>query len=191
MAMLSNSDLTEESWYKHIPEFELEGLWYINILDGDRNSIKYDDYFSSNSRVDYYVQDVSFPQLNLNYDTTDLGMIYFKDKTPYDEVTVTIYDDLSGSFKGFINDWLHSIYDEKKKCVKRNWRYEAKDLIVTNYRLINDKIQNTTEYSILRCLPKGLSDISVNEESSNGRKSYSFRLVCQKVETKTDKTRLK
>lgn len=181
-------------WNYEVPEFELEGLWYLNIIDNksnetNSNSIFYTDYFPLNTRVDYYISSVNIPQLNLNYDTTDIGMVYFKDKSSYDTITMSFYDDLKSSFKSFIIDWLHTIYDEKTQSIKSNWRYEAKDIIVTNYRNIWGRIQKTATYGLLKCLPKGLSEINM-EDDGGDRKSYSLQLICQKVETDTDKLQI-
>ena len=65
--------------------------------------------------------------------------------------------------------------------------YEAKDIIVTNYRKIWGRIQKTATYGLLKCLPKGISEISM-EDDGGDRKNYSLQLICQKVETDTDKT---
>lgn len=181
--------LTDVFWKDNVPEFELEGLWYLDFIDGDKNTLKYSDYFSPNTRIDYYISSVNIPQLTLNYEATDIGMIYFKDKSAYDEITINFYDDLDGSFKGFVTDWLHTIYDERTQSIKPKWRYEAKDIHVTNYRKIWGRIQKTTVYGLLKCLPKGISEISM-EDDGEGRKSYSLRLICQKVETDTDKLRI-
>lgn len=185
--------LTDVFWKDNVPEFELEGLWYLDIIDNDsgdrKNTIKYSDYFSPNTRVDYYISSVNIPQLNLNYDATDIGMIYFKDKSAYDTITLSFYDDLNGSFKGFVTDWLHTIYDERTQSIKPNWRYEAKDITVTNYRKIWGRIQKTATYGLLKCLPIGISEISM-EDDGGSRKSYSLQLICQKVETDTDKLRI-
>lgn len=178
--------LTDAFWFSNMPEFELEGLWYLDVLDGNENTISWGSYFLPNQRVDYYISSVNIPQLNLNYETTDIGMVYFKEKSAYEDVTINFYDDLHGSFKSFINDWLHCIYDEKTQSVKAKWRYEAKDLVVTNYRMIWGKIQKTATYGLLRCLPKGISEITMDDDGGD-RKGYSLQLICQKVETNADK----
>lgn len=178
--------LSEVFWNTQVPEFELEGFWYLNFINEDNNNIKSTDYFSNKNSLDYCVQGVNIPQLNLNYESNDFGLISFKEKSAYDDVTLTFYDDINSSFKSFITDWLHSVFDEKTHSVKQLWRYQAKTIEVTNYRLLWGKIQKTASYELVKCLPKNMAEISMEEESG-GRKTYSLNMVCQKVNNLTDK----
>ena len=169
----------KDNWLVDVPEFELDGYWYINIQDDTLNTLKSENYFSNG--IDIYVQSVTIPQFTIDMETNDFGLTSFKEKTPYDDITINFYDDLKSNFKSFAYDWLHTIFDEDTNAVKSNWRYEAKDVYVYNYRLIGDTPINTATYICHRCIPKSLSEISMEEESG-GRKDYSMTLSCQKVE---------
>jgi hypothetical protein len=188
------------SWQQRMPEYELEGYWTCDIIDdpdgmedirGNKhnNSIKVSNYMPLG--FDSYVQNVSIPQLSLNYEVNNLGFMKFKEKSAYDDVTMGFYDDLEGSCLGFFTDWLHTIYDESSgnQIVKPNWRYETKTIEVKYYRLINDTVKTIAHYKMVKCLPKGVSEISADEDSGD-RKTFSVTLATQRVYTYTNKTNL-
>ena len=174
-------------WHYEVPEFELEGWWYINFIDENKNTIRSTSYFTTD--MDYYVQSVTIPQLQLNYESNDFGFVSFKEKSAYDDVTITFCDDLKSSFKSFIVDWLHCVFDEDKHALKQNWRYEAKEIEVSNCRLLWGKPVITAKYQLMRCLPKNISEISMEEEAGS-KKTYSVQLACQKVNDITDKIKI-
>ena len=85
-----------------LPEYELEGYWTCDIKDDKgmldnngrqrNNSIFVGEYMPLG--FDAYVQSVSIPQLSLDYENKNYGLMMFKEKSPYDDVTITFYDDL-------------------------------------------------------------------------------------------------
>ena len=196
---MASFNIKNNSWNTMVPEFEIEGFWGCDIVDGvnvssygNANSIRVSDYFPNG--IDIYISNITFPQLNLDYENNEFGLISFKEKSPYDEVTINFYDDLNSSCKSFFMDWLHSVYDETKQALNLNWRYEAKDMFVSYYRPMYNSVSNSTDikitssYKIVKCLPKGISEISTDEESGS-RKSYSVVLACQAVKDTLNKMR--
>lgn len=180
-------------WQRMLPEYELEGYWTCKIEDDDingvgkRNSIMVGTYIPLG--FDAYVKDVSIPQLSLDYENSNFGLMKFKEKSAYDDVTITFYDDLYGSCLGFFSDWLHTIYDEDKISLKSNWRYEAKRIEVKYFRQLYNGIKTITNYKMVKCLPKSIAEISADEEGGD-RKTFSVTLATQRVYTSTQKTEL-
>lgn len=178
-------------WQRMLPEYELEGYWTCKIEDNDingvgkRNSIMVGEYMPLG--FDAYVKDVSIPQLSLDYENTNFGLIKFKEKSAYDDITITFYDDLYGSCLGFFSDWLHTIYDEDKISLKSNWRYETKRIEVKYYRQFYTGIKTIAHYRMVKCLPKSIAEISADEEGGD-RKTFSVTLATQRVYTSTQKT---
>lgn len=178
-------------WQRMLPEYELEGYWTCKIEDNDingvgkRNSIMVGTYMPLG--FDAYVKDVSIPQLSLDYENTNFGLIKFKEKSAYDDVTITFYDDLYGSCLGFFSDWLHRIYDEDTFALLSNWRYETKRIEVKYFRQFYNGIKTITNYKMVKCLPKSIAEISADEEGGD-RKTFSVTLATQRVYTSTQKT---
>ena len=173
-------------WQFMVPEYELEGYWTCKIFDDDVNNSK-----TCLAKIklplgfDKYVQTVSIPQLSVNYENTEYGLMSFKEKSPYDDISISFYDDLKGNCFGFFRNWLNHVYDEQRNCLMPNWRYEAKDIVVSYYRAFYNKIQTIASYRMIKCLPKNLADVSTEEEVS-GRKTFSVSLVAQRVEDATN-----
>lgn len=144
------------------PEYILEGFWFLEILDDlSHNTIKLDSYLSGNN-LDDYIEEINIPQLSLSYEKTDFDMLNFEEKEPFDSITLTFYDDTKGSCLNFFQDWLNSIYDKKKNCIKNNWRYERKNLVATMIKIykekdsISDTLLKTTlsgAYSVVEGIP--------------------------------------
>lgn len=186
-------------WQRMLPEYELEGYWTCDIVDDEgtldnrgnqkNNSIKVGEYMPLG--FDVYIQSVSIPQLSLDYENTNFGLMKFKEKSAYDDVTITFYDDLKGSCLGFFMDWLHTIYDEEsgKQSLKPNWRYETKTINVKYFRQFYTGIKTITNYKMVKCLPKSIAEISADEEGGD-RKTFSVTLATQRVYTSTQKTEL-
>jgi hypothetical protein len=178
-------------WQRMMPEYELEGYWTCKIEDNDingvgkRNSITVGQYMPLG--FDAYVKDVSIPQLSLDYENTNFGLMKFKEKSAYDDVTITFYDDLYGSCLGFFSDWLHTIYDEDMIALQPNWRYETKRIEVKYFRQFYNGIKTITHYKMVKCLPKSIAEISADEEGGD-RKTFSVTLATQRVYTSTQKT---
>lgn len=179
---MANFALANPFWQYYIPEYELEGYWYCSIQDDSTKESASDKFVAE---FDKYVQSVSIPQKTFNYDNTEYGLISFKEKSPYDDVTLTCYDDIKGNCAGFFLKWMDSIYDEKKNALKSNWRYEAKDIIVSYYRLLWGKTYTIKSYRMIKCLPKSLADVSAEEEAGS-RKTFSVTLMTQRVVNITD-----
>ena len=194
---MANMNLND--WYKYVPEFQNEGYWSIDIIDGTStintsqsvlaNSIRFSDYVSHDN-IDFYIQSVNVPQMNLEFETNSYGLISFKEKSPYDDVTINFYDDVKASLISFFTDWMHCIYDEANNCVRAKWRYEAKDIKLKYYKILSDSLINTVSYSAKRCLPKSISEISA-DESAGDRKQYSVVLQCQKIVNESNKIKIK
>ena len=193
---MADFSIANPFWQHNFPEYELEGLWTCAIRDVNptmsndspillknrpdlkHNSIRVDDYIPLG--FDKYISSVSIPQLNFSYKTTEYGMVNFDEKSAYDDVTLTFYDDIKGSCLSFFTDWMSFIFDEDRNCLLPNWRYEAKDVLVTYYRAIYTNFTPIVSYKMRKCLPKSISDVSVDEEV-NGRKSFSVNLSCQRI----------
>ena len=199
---MADFSIANPFWQHNFPEYELEGLWTCNIRDVNPspevsfgtmsnvnpktnlnihlkfNNISVDRYIPLG--FDKYIQSATIPQLNFGYKTTEYGMVNFEEKSAYDDITLTFYDDIKGSCFAFFNDWMHFIYDEDRNCLLPNWRYEAKDIYISYYRIMYTNISPIVSYQMRKCLPKSISDISAEEEAG-GRKTFSVNLVCQKV----------
>lgn len=186
---MASFDIGNPFWQWMIPEYELEGYWTCDIKD-IMTSIPNDVVTSLYMPLgfDKYVQGVNIPQMALNYENTEYGLISFKEKSAYDDVTITFYDDTKGSCLGFFTDWLHSIYDEQNNCLKPYWRYQAKNISVTYFRQFYTGVQPIASYEMIRCYPKSVSEVSAEEEAGN-RKTFSVSLIPQRVKTKTTKTK--
>ena len=181
---MASFEIGNPFWQFMVPEYELEGYWTCAIYDDEsNNSVK--AKFLMPLGFDKYVQNVTIPQLSLGYENTEYGMPSFKEKSAYDDVTITFYDDLKGTCLGFFSNWLRFIYDEKRNCLMPNWRYEAKDIVVSYYRALYGNVKTIASYKIIKCLPKGISEISTDEEVS-GRKTFSVTLMPQRVENATN-----
>lgn len=196
---MADFSIANPFWQYNFPEYELEGLWTCDIRDINPSPSAQEGYVNPSTNInvylkknnisvtkylplgfDKYIQSVNIPQLNFSYKTTEYGMVNFEEKSAYEDVTLTFYDDIQGSCLGFFSDWMHFIYDEDKNCLLPNWRYEAKDILVTYYRAIYTNFTPIVSYKMRKCLPKNISDINSEEEVS-GRKTFSVNLTCQKV----------
>lgn len=187
-------------WQRMLPEYELEGYWTCDIKDdigmrdnkgkSKNNTIYVGKYMPLG--FDAYVQSVSIPQLSLDYENNNYGLMTFKEKSPYDDVTITFYDDLKGSCLGFFTDWLHAIYDEEsgEQSLKPNWRYETKTIEVKYFRQFYTAIKTIAHYKMVKCLPKSIAEISADEEGGD-RKTFSVTIATQRVYTKTKQTKQK
>lgn len=179
--------------YGSFPEYQFDGLWGCVIEDYENtvvNSIKVGDYMPSG--FDNYVQSVSIPQISLEGETTPYGLINFTNKAPYDDATITFYDDIQGSCFGFFLDWIHCIYDEEANCLKQTWRSEIKDIYVEYYRkFYNGKtpvVRSVARYELRKCLPKSISEISAEDSEGGERKTFSVVLAVQRVNVSTNKS---
>lgn len=185
-------------WQRMLPEYELEGYWTCDIVDdkgtldnrGNQktNSVNVGKYMPLG--FDAYVQSVSIPQLSLDYENTNFGLMKFKEKSAYDDVTITFYDDLKGSCLGFFSDWLHTVYNEDTMALLPNWRYETKSIEVKYFRQLYNDIKTIAHYKMVKCLPKSIAEISADEEGGN-RKIFSVTIATQRVYTKTQQTKQK
>lgn len=185
-------------WQRMLPEYELEGYWTCDIVDDEgtldnrgnqkANSVNVGKYMPLG--FDAYVQSVSIPQLSLDYENTNFGLMKFKEKSAYDDVTITFYDDLKGSCLGFFSDWLHTVYNEDTMALLPNWRYETKSIEVKYFRQLYNNIKTIAHYKMVKCLPKSIAEISADEEGGN-RKTFSVTIATQRVYTKTQQTKQK
>lgn len=185
-------------WQRMLPEYELEGYWTCDIVDdkgtldnrGNQkaNSVNVGKYMPLG--FDAYVQSVSIPQLSLDYENTNFGLMKFKEKSAYDDVTITFYDDLKGSCLGFFSDWLHTVYNEDTMALLPNWRYETKSIEVKYFRQLYNDIKTIAHYKMVKCLPKSIAEISADEEGGD-RKTFSVTIATQRVYTKTQRTKQK
>ena len=180
-------DVVNPFWMYSTPEYELEGFWTCDIRD--ENTIyslpSVDAYMPLG--FDKYVTDVSIPQLALNYENTNYGLMKFKEKSPYDDITLTFCDDIYGSCLGFFRDWLSLIYDENTCTLNPYWRYRTKIIYVGYYRMMYTGVKPITSYKMVKCLPKSISEISASNESGD-RKTFSVIIATQRVYTVTPKT---
>ena len=195
---MADFSIANPFWQHNFPEYELEGLWTCAIrdvnlspsTDGEVNPKTNTNIYLKMNNIsvtkymplgfDKYIQSVTIPQLNFSYKNTEYGMINFEEKSAYDDISLTFYDDIKGSCFGFFTDWMSFIYDEDRNCLLPNWRYEAKDVLVTYYRAIYTNFTPIVSYKMRKCLPKNLSDVSAEEEAG-GRKTFSINLACQRV----------
>ena len=183
---MASFEIGNPFWQFMVPEYELEGYWTCAIYDDEsNNSVSGRAKTNMPLGFDKYVQTVSIPQLLLGYENNEYGLISFKEKSPYDDVTITFYDDLKGTCFGFFRKWLSHVYDEKRNCLMPNWRYEAKDIVVSYYRALYGNVQTIASYKMIKCLPKSISEVSTEEEVS-GRKTFSVNLLPQRVENATN-----
>lgn len=182
-------------WQRMLPEYELEGYWTCDITD-DKGMLDNRGKLRGNSLsaglqmplgFDAYVKDVSIPQLSLDYENNNYGLMTFKEKSAYDDVTITFYDDLKGSCLGFFTNWLHMIYDEESHSLRENWRYETKTIEVKYFRQFYTGIKTIAHYQMVKCLPKGIAEISADEEGGV-RKTFSVTIATQRVYTRTQQT---
>lgn len=180
---MASFEIGNPFWQFMIPEYELEGYWTCAIYDDQGNSLNTELLMPLG--FDKYVQTVSIPQLSLDYENRDYGLQSFKEKSAYDEFSITFYDDLNGTCLGYFSNWLHFIYDEKRNCLMPNWRYEAKNMVISYYRALYGKVQTIASYKIIKCLPKSIAEISTEEEV-NGRKTFSVTLLPQRIENATN-----
>lgn len=206
---MANLSLNNPNWQSDFPEYELEGLWFCEIEDitvstinktfNDgknnitlgKNNIRVGDYLRNG--FDKYVESVNIPQLNLNIKNTEYGLFKFEDKSAYESYTVSFYDDIRGSCLGFFTDWMKLIFDEELHCLQPNWRYEAKNVILTYYRTLGinqnseyyrNEVFPIATYRMIKSLPINISDISADEDGGD-RKSFSVTLLPQRVKTST------
>ncbi len=181
-------------WQRMLPEYELEGYWTCDIVDNDINGVGKSNSIMVGTYMplgfDAYVKDVSIPQLSLDYENTNFGLMKFKEKSAYDDVTITFYDDLKGSCLGFFSDWLHTVYDEDTMALQPNWRYETKSIEVKYFRQLYNDIKTIAHYKMVKCLPKSIAEISADEEGGD-RKTFSVTIATQRVYTKTQRTKQK
>lgn len=181
-------------WQRMLPEYELEGYWTCDIVDNDINGVGKNNSIEVGTYMplgfDAYVKDVSIPQLSLDYENTNFGLMKFKEKSAYDDVTITFYDDLKGSCLGFFSDWLHTVYDEDTMALLPNWRYETKSIEVKYFRQLYNDIKTIAHYKMVKCLPKSIAEISADEEGGD-RKTFSVTIATQRVYTKTQQTKQK
>lgn len=187
-------------WQRMLPEYELEGYWTCDIID-DKGMLDNRGNTKNNTIIvgmymplgfDAYVQSVSIPQLSLDYENNNYGLMTFKEKSSYDDVTINFYDDLKGSCLGFFTDWLHAIYDEEsgKQSLKPNWRYETKTIEIKYFRQFYTSIKTIAHYKMVKCLPKSIAEISADEEGGD-RKTFSVTIATQRVYTRTQQTQQK
>lgn len=158
--------VNNDAWYKDMPEFMMEGYWACMI--------------SSSELYDKYINSVSIPQLNLDYEITNYGLVNFKEKVAYGEGTFEYYDDVDGTFNAFLDEWVRSIFNETNNYVESNWRSQYRTIILEYYRMISGVRHSVVQYKLEGCYPKGISDVSAEEEGGD-RKTYSFSFVLQKV----------
>lgn len=187
-------------WQRMLPEYELEGYWTCDIKDNlstlDNNGVSRDNSIFVGEYMplgfDAYVKDVNIPQLSLDYENTNFGLMKFKEKSAYDDFTITFYDDLEGSCLGFFTDWLHTIYNEEsgEQSLRPNWRYETKTINVKYFRQFYTSIKTISHYKMVKCLPKSIAEISADEEGGD-RKTFSVTIATQRVYTSTIKTKAK
>lgn len=185
---MASFEIGNPFWQWTVPEYELEGYWTCDIKDtssGERNQVSVATYMPLG--FDKYVQSVSIPQTTLNYENNEWGLISFKEKSPYDDVTITFYDDTKGTCLGFFTEWLHSIYHEFDNTLQPYWRYQAKTISVTYFRQFFTGIEPIASYKMIKCLPKSISEISAEEEAGT-RKTFSVSLIPQRVQTSTTRT---
>ena len=183
---MASFEIGNPFWQFIVPEYELEGYWTCAIYDDEsNNSVSGRAKTNMPLGFDKYVQTVSIPQLLLGYENNEYGLISFKEKSPYDDVTITFYDDLKGTCFGFFRAWLGAIYDEEKNCLRSRWRYEAKNIVVSYYRALYGNVQTIASYKMIKCLPKSIAEVSTEEEVS-GRKTFSVNLLPQRVENATN-----
>lgn len=195
---MADFSIANPFWQHNFPEYELEGLWTCGIRDivlsplADKfvnpknntniilkkNNISVTRYMPLG--FDKYIQSATIPQLNFSYKTTEYGMINFEEKSAYDDISITFYDDIQGSCLAFFTDWMKFIYDEDRNCLLPNWRYEAKDVLITYYRAIYTNFTPIVSYKMRKCLPKSISDVSAEEETGS-RKTFSVNLSCQRI----------
>lgn len=184
---MASFEIGNPFWQFMVPEYELEGYWTCTIYDDVSNSPNKNSlaHLAIPLGFDKYVQSVNIPQIALNYENNEYGLMSFKEKSAYDDVTISFYDDLYGRCFGFFRAWLNTVYDEKRNCLMPNWRYEAKDIVVSYYRALYGNVQTIASYKMIKCLPKSISEVSTEEEVS-GRKTFSVSLLPQRVENATN-----
>lgn len=182
---MDNPLIENPFWYYNLPEYQLEGIWACKIEDNDKNLFNQTANWFKNG-IDGYVHSISIPQLSFGYENTDFNMINFKDKSPYDDTTISFYDDIYGTALSFFKKWMSYIYDEDEHALQYNWRYETKDIYVSYYRqfFLTERMKPSMKYLLKRCLPKSISEISAEEDGGN-RKTFSVVLACQKVENQS------
>jgi hypothetical protein len=181
---MANFGIGNPFWQYSMPEYELEGLWACNMIDDD-DVAKVDSFMPLG--FDKYIQSVSIPQLSLDYETTNYGLMKFKEKSPYDDVTMTFYDDSEGSCMAFFQEWMFNIYDENRCALRPRWRYHTKTINLAYYRQFYSTITTSTFYKMVKCLPKSISEISA-EEDGGERKTFSVTIATQRVYTSTPKS---
>ena len=164
--MATGISINNDAWYLKVPEFMFEGYWGCRI--------------SSSDVYDKYIQSVSIPQLNLDYDVTNYGLVNFKEKVQYGEGTIEYYDDVEGTFNAFLDGWVREVFNESSNYVNSNWRGAYKTIVVEYYRMISGVRKSIVQYTLNGCYPKGISDVSTDEEAGE-RKTNSFSFVVQKV----------
>lgn len=191
---MASFEIGNPFWQRMLPEYELEGHWTCDIVDNDINGVGKSNSIMVGKYMplgfDAYVKDVSIPQLSLDYENTNFGLMKFKEKSAYDDITITFYDDLYGSCLGFFSDWLHTIYDEDNTTLKPNWRYETKKIEVKYFRKFYTGVKTIAHYTMVKCLPKSIAEISADEEGGD-RKTFSVTIATQRVYTKTKQTKQK
>lgn len=121
------------TWNENPPEFILTGLWYAEFLDSPTNSVLSNSYFNN---VDLYIKEIGIPLMEYSYKKTDFDLMTFEEKSNFDSVTITFRDDIEGSLLRYSQDWINSIYDIKKRAVKKRWRYEKKDIHAVQIRIL-------------------------------------------------------
>lgn len=180
-------DVANPFWMYSMPEYELEGYWTCEIRDDDPTYSLPKVGERMPLGFDKYVQNVSIPQLSLDYENTNFGLMKFKEKSAYDDVTISFYDDIYGSCLGFFRDWLSMIYDEDKCVLQPQWRYRTKTIIVGYYRIFYTGVKPIASYKMVKCLPKSIAEISADSEGGD-RKTFSVTLATQRVYTVTPKS---
>lgn len=166
------------TWNENLPEFILTGLWYIEFLNEDlNNSVISTKFFKS---LDVYVKDVEIPLVKYSLKKTDFELVDFEEKENFGEVSITFRDDINGSVLRFCQKWLNSIFDVNQNAVKKNWRYERKDIHVVQL-----KILKKSQGLLLDTIRSSLSSIVGNALAIGGALGLTNYASLNNVEVKS------
>ena len=166
---MAGIQINNDAWYVNMPELMLEGYWACKI--GLNDEI-----------FDRYITTMSIPQLNLEYEVTNFGLVKFQNKAEYGEGTFDYMDDVNGTFNSELNKWVNEVYNESTCSVKSSWRNAYRTIIVEYYRMINGKRNSIVQYRLLGCYPKGVSDVSA-DSTTGDLKTNTFTFIVSKVDS--------
>ena len=195
------------TWNTVPDDLMMESMWFINILDGADNSIKFND----NNSLDVYVKSVNVPLNSIGFEKTNFGRLNVKERNFPSSVSISFFDSTNNPWLGKFQSWLDSIYDFEENKLKNKWRNQSKTLIVTQIKiekkqskyswipnpisgiksianafkdvdLSQVEVYKIAEFELEGTYITKIEDLDFSSEGS-GAKEFSIELECEKIKS--------